>query len=298
MKISKEQLARWTKPWFQYQEEMAKEAGEKINSAIKNHHFLKFTPIRVFAKGSYANNTNVRENSDIDIAVEFTGLSTTAFSDGLTFDGLRLHRYTGTDKAVLKEFLREALVAEFGASSVDSSGNKIFSIKGSEKIHNTDVIPCTTFTHYHAKGKTIGIELIPNIADTIRPINYPDQHMENGISKNNNTKRRYKRAVRILKNVRNHLVDEYNKPEYPSFMIECMAYNISNYELDSEGDWRELISQVCQEAFDYLDNPEPPHEKHKWVEVSHHKKLFSDAQKWTRNDAKQFIAETFYLLNN
>ena len=67
MTISDDQLSSWTKPWFNNEEERAEKTKELVKSAVDIH--LKDLNIRVFAKGSYPNNTNVRKDSDIDIAV-------------------------------------------------------------------------------------------------------------------------------------------------------------------------------------------------------------------------------------
>jgi len=41
-----------------------------IRAAVKDHPGFKGCGLSVYAKGSYANNTNVRTDSDVDIAVQ------------------------------------------------------------------------------------------------------------------------------------------------------------------------------------------------------------------------------------
>jgi len=45
----------------------------QIHKALAAYECLKGKPYRVYVKGSYANNTNVRLNYDVDIAVEYYG---------------------------------------------------------------------------------------------------------------------------------------------------------------------------------------------------------------------------------
>src|SRR4051812_2167674 len=45
----------------------------EIRDALANYEGLQGRPYSVYAKGSYANNTNVRLNYDVDIAVEYRG---------------------------------------------------------------------------------------------------------------------------------------------------------------------------------------------------------------------------------
>lgn len=46
---------------------------QQIKAALASYGPLKGKPYRVYAKGSYANNTNVRLNYDVDIAAEYHG---------------------------------------------------------------------------------------------------------------------------------------------------------------------------------------------------------------------------------
>ena len=55
---------------------------EQVRAALKAYEPLKGRNYVVYAKGSYANNTNVRLDYDVDIAVEYRGFF---FSD-LMFD--------------------------------------------------------------------------------------------------------------------------------------------------------------------------------------------------------------------
>jgi hypothetical protein len=46
---------------------------QQIHEALDNHSPLRGRPYRIYVKGSYANNTNVRLDYDVDIAVEYYG---------------------------------------------------------------------------------------------------------------------------------------------------------------------------------------------------------------------------------
>lgn len=68
--VSDDQLANWTKPAFGNEEEKADYTERMIREAVNAHPVLKDLDVRVFAKGSFKNNTNVRRDSDVDVAVE------------------------------------------------------------------------------------------------------------------------------------------------------------------------------------------------------------------------------------
>ncbi len=72
--ISEEQLSKWTAPAFDNEDARRGYTEELIREAIAADEFLASLSIDVYAKGSYKNNTNVRLDSDVDIAVEYTGI--------------------------------------------------------------------------------------------------------------------------------------------------------------------------------------------------------------------------------
>jgi hypothetical protein len=295
MSIDENTLSNWTKPGFQNEEEMAENTRKAVQGAINKNSVLKNINIRVFPKGSYANNTNVRRDSDIDIAVMLKDIIRTKYPEGITNEDTGLVTYTGIPILELKKHLQTALENEFGSFNVDSSGNKIFSIRGSDKILNADVIPCTNYRYYYnAKKYREGIELILNNSQNERFINYPDQHHDNGVTKNLSTQKRYKSIVRILKNIRNSQLESKN---YPSFMIESLVFNINDLVFSGEyNGWKDIIEQVCMDSLQYLDLEEPSISERRWMEVNKYKYLFDKSQKWTREDAQQFILDVYNLL--
>lgn len=300
MKISDDQLSNWTKPWFNNEKERAEKAKEIVKSAVESH--LSDLSIRVFAKGSYPNNTNVRNDSDIDVAVELEGMINLDYANGIGFSNTGLFRYTGISESEFKLRLQKALEVEFGKNIVDSSGNKVFRIRGSEKILDADIIPCTTYRYYYASSPTSynqGIQLILNKPDGIKHFNYPNQHFENGINKNTSTMKRFKSTVRILKNTNNHLSENNGTTVHPSYMIESLAYNISNSTYMGNNTWRNILLRGCEEVWAYLQKDEYTlPEISRWREVNSCKYLFHEHQHWTKDDAKQFVQAAYNLLVN
>src|SRR4051812_41987665 len=98
-----------------------------IREAIAASPRLRDKSINVFAKGSYKNNTNVRADSDVDIAVEY---SSAIFSDyqhraaGLTREHYGVGEYSlPYPWASLKDDVEQAMVSRFGRAAV-TRGNK------------------------------------------------------------------------------------------------------------------------------------------------------------------------------
>ena len=65
-------LLSWTKPASDNEEGKRDRTQREIKAAIDAHPRLGHESVHVYAKGSYANNTNVRLDSDVDIDVEYT----------------------------------------------------------------------------------------------------------------------------------------------------------------------------------------------------------------------------------
>src|SRR5665647_723039 len=65
-----DKLAGWTGPSSATEQDKQDRTERMIRDAINDHEPFKTLSRKVYAKGSYANNTNVRSDSDVDIAVE------------------------------------------------------------------------------------------------------------------------------------------------------------------------------------------------------------------------------------
>ena len=302
-KITDDQLANWTKPAFGNEEEKADATEQMIREAIKAHPLLGSlsNKIRVFAKGSFKNNTNVRRDSDVDVAVEYQEMILPDYANGATFASTGLVPYAGVFKdggvAAYKAAVGQAMRTAFGSAAVDGSGNKVFTVRESTRSLAADVVPCVTYRLYQPSGSyRQGIELILDRPDGKRHHNYPDQHYANGVQKNQDTKMRFKRVVRILKNIENKLVEEGELAAVPSYLMECLAYNVADQAYTGSDEWREIVTTACAVIYGYAKRDEPP--TGRWLEVNGHKWLFHPGQRWNRQDARTFAARAFAMVDD
>lgn len=67
-----DKLSRWIGPSSDTEKDKQDRTERMIREAIDAHAPFNNCSLKVYAKGSYANNTNVRSDSDVDIAVECT----------------------------------------------------------------------------------------------------------------------------------------------------------------------------------------------------------------------------------
>jgi len=294
---AEEQLRRWTQPAFDNEDARAENTERLIREAIEGDAFLSTLGISVFAKGSYKNNTNVRRDSDVDIAVEYNDIIYNEYSPSADEAEIKAVRgytpYSGpfrtaagtTEISRFKDAVGEALVRAFGAGAVSRS-NKVFTVRESSRSLAADVVPCAQFRmnwspHSYARG----IRLIPDTTPVHRIVNYPQQHYERGIEKNEATSLRFKRIVRILKNLENQMVKEGASPVVASYLIESLVFNCADTAFDGST-WGERLRAVLFRIWE--DTTKEAQAVDRWYEVNSIKFLFHERQRWTRDEARAF----------
>ncbi|HER24279.1 MAG TPA: nucleotidyltransferase [Candidatus Atribacteria bacterium] len=274
----------WAKPPGKSEQERCENVEKEIKNAIKANDKLREKRILVFIQGSYRNNTNVRKDSDIDIGILCYDSFFYDLPEGYTSEHFNIidasYHYTQ-----FKNEVYEALISYFGRNSV-KRGNKVFDIKENSYHVDADVAPFFEHRRYQQNGKYLsGVELYSDNGE--RVINWPEQHYSNGLNKNNDTNHRFKYTVRILKTLCNKMSEnEVSQAKViPGFLIECLVWNVPNNNLNNythTEDVRESIIYLCNKTKDYEDCKE-------WGEVSELIYLFRPLQKWTRQEANNFL---------
>ena len=248
------------------EEQQRDRTGARIKEAIRTAADLP-SDVRVYAKGSYANNTNVRRDADVDIAVEWT--QTIKIKKALEASHMTAAQlgYTPVDEAITPiEFRRRverAMIAAFGATLVDTTPDKHIGVAASPNTLDADVVPCFALDRYDApRVYHRGHRIFPKSGGFVD--NYPKQNYDNGVAKNNATGRRYKEIVRCMKRLIGELYDERIIPrDYPGYLIECLVYNVLNDRFghsrrydDMQGVLRYLWNGLGNEAT-YIEWTEP-----------------------------------------
>ncbi|MCK5588822.1 MAG: nucleotidyltransferase domain-containing protein [Candidatus Pacebacteria bacterium] len=68
MTISEEQIRIWAQPLSTTEYDKSVKTHQSIRKILENHFGSK---VEIFLQGSYANSTNVRQDSDIDIVISY-----------------------------------------------------------------------------------------------------------------------------------------------------------------------------------------------------------------------------------
>ncbi len=219
MKFNEDQFSRWSGSPSATEAQRIENTEVAVRKAISASDELKGRNIRIFAQGSYRNRVNVRTDSDVDIAVLCTD---TFFWDGP--DGATLQSLGYNDATYMyTDFRREvgnALRNYFGAASV-TQGNKAFDVSANTYRVEADVVPFFEYRRFETDASYItGVEMRPQSGG--RVINWPEQHYQNGVTKNTQSSRSFKGCVRIIKTLRYMMMAEGIKSadSAPSFFLE------------------------------------------------------------------------------
>jgi hypothetical protein len=290
-------FASWAGPPSDTQKEKSENAERMIRKAVEQDAALSRRSVRVFTQGSYRNNTNVKQESDVDIGVccedlinpDYTFVPDVGDSDV----GLVDSSYSA---AQFKNDLERALRAYFGPSNV-SRGSKAFDIHANSYRTDADVVACIEHRRY-TRGtddrlyRTTGVAIWADDGSMI--INWPEQHYDNGVKKNQDTSLNFKRAVRILKKLRNRMADERVQAAapIPSYLIECLVWNVPN-----DGFAHNTYSEDVRYALVHLFNATIGDASCKeWGEVNELKYLFRSGQPWTLEQAHSFLRAAWQYL--
>jgi predicted nucleotidyltransferase len=276
-----DKLSGWTGPSSDTEQDKQDRTERMIRQAIDSHEPFNNCSLKVYAKGSYANNANVRSDSDVDIAVECTNVlyweeaEPEVHKPGKPYEGV-------WTPGKLRTELVLALKAKF-PNQVDATGSTAIQVNSSSSRVDADVVPCFSFEYYMKYGTRPGTKIFKTDGSSI--VNYPAQQLENGIAKNKQTGYAYKKGVRLLKRIENAMAEDGTFRELPSYLMECLAYNCPD-SVFNHSTWTDCLRGMLFHIWDQLQGDEPS--SGRWVEVNDCYYLFHPGQKWSRMDGREF----------
>ena len=234
MAITENQLETWSHVGSQQQSAATYQA---IRSVLE-HRDAPYAGrgFEIFLQGSYGNDTNVRgSESDVDVVICLTDVFNSDISgldpaDKQTYEANRSPASYG-----FAEFKAEVLAwlrKNFGNGV--TPGRKAITVPGEGNRRDADVLACIEHHRYMSYRSPsnnrhhVGINFISSDGDRI--INFPKQHKQNCTSKHQATSSRFKSHVRVLKNLRNAMVNDgyLKKGVAPSYFLEGMLWNVPN----------------------------------------------------------------------
>jgi hypothetical protein len=231
MTISEDQLATWAHqgPTSQFTAtyDTLKNVLKSSSAAYANRSF------EIFLQGSYANDTNIYADSDVDVVIKtdevyYSDVTNLSPEDKQTYE-------QGWSRATyqLSDFKREvvAWLTSYYGNAVHV-GDKAITIAGNGTRRDADVIVCAEFKKFWSYKNSYNQSYESGICfflpNGTQIENFPKQHSANCTIKHQATSQWFKRSARTYKNLRNKLIDmgALGEGVAPSYFIEGMLYNV------------------------------------------------------------------------
>jgi len=291
-------LRRYTKPSSDAEQARQDAAEKLVREAIASVPALASMKLSVVPKGSYRNNTNVRLDSDVDIAVVSSAVYYWDDSQLPASDKTRV-THTPAQNWVKPSDFRAHLVAackNVAHASQVHPGRIAIQIDAVQSRRTpVDIVPSYEFRRYVRRddgsiGAYHGNVVYPTSGGRIE--NWPQQQYDNGVAKNKRTNTRYKQLVRVMKNLENDLVTAGSITALPSYFVECLVYNVPDEAFGHAtltADAKETLRSIYG-----LTKDEPS--SRNMVEVNGLKWLFRSGQTWTPDQAKDFATKAWNRL--
>lgn len=298
----------WAKPPSPIEQKKWVRTRQAVNNAISSSSTLQNRGIEVVTHGSYRNHTIIRTDSDVDLCVlcTYTCINDNPWS--MKHEESVLDIYETKDNVeyglepktyaydVYKEEVANALVNYFGDHNV-SYGDKAIHVHATSFQVDADIVACY---RYHIRKKDR--DYLRGIAFHSKHYgisinNWPYQHYKNAIRKNKETGSRFKSVVRILKYLRNKIIEDTSSLAMylPSFLIECLVWNVPNKAFNNN-----LYVEDIENVISYLISETDEIGKHKeWVEINNLRYLFRSSQDWNIIQIKDFLYSIVeYMMTN
>jgi hypothetical protein len=303
-----DRLAHWERPASDSEEAMIGRATTMVRQMMSGNQWFASEAVEIAPQGSYYNNTNVRQESDIDLRAVHRDIFIQYASAVLESRAYAALGYFNTGRtytdlvARLRLEMAVELGRKFGALNVDASGKKAIRVHGIPGSRaDVDIVPC--FTLHHVRWNAImdqywttkGIAILSQ--DGRWTFNFPEQHYENGVQKRAGTRLRFKKIVRMLKRLRDELVETgvLEAKEVPSFLIECLVYGVEDqFFLVEEDDRYDRLLRVVTRMYGQLHDQA-------WcavaTEINGVELLFGEEQAWTVDGARRFVVAAWERLS-
>lgn len=187
----------------------------------------------IFLQGSYANDTNIYADSDVDLVMRLTSVYYAETSNLTEAEQAAYKRDFSPAQYSWTQFRQEViqqLTSAYG--SAGQPGKKAVLVAGSGNRRDADVLPAAEFRRYSRYASATDRSFADGICfwlpDGTQIVNFPKQHSANCTAKHQQTNSWFKPTVRILKNMRNVMIasGELADGAAPSYFVEGMLYNV------------------------------------------------------------------------
>jgi hypothetical protein len=230
--ISETQLETWSHQGSVAQSKATYDAIKAVLNDVGSPYYQY--EFDVFLQGSYGNDTNVWADSDVDVVIR---LSSIYYYDDSELDEQEKQNFqkdsvpgVGYTFAKFKADVLKWLRINFGGAVRE--GKKAISIPGNATRRDADVVVCVDHRYYRSFRTASTAVYEESICfwttENVKIINFPKQHSANCTAKHQATLSRFKGIVRVLKNMRNRMIEQgvIQAGIAPSYFLEGMLWNV------------------------------------------------------------------------
>lgn len=292
-------LEHWERPASESEEAQIRRAAGMVRTALLGNAWLSAECVTIEPQGSYYNNTNVRQEADMDLRAMHPSLKVAHAagvmeeyanqSAGIVYE----QRTLASIASDMRAEMSRSLISAFGKANVTAGTKAIRVDKRVGSRADVDIVPAFGFRWITWNSGVLRYDITEGVAilgtDASWTFNFPAQHTANGIAKRGRTKLRFKKAVRSFKRMRDEMTEigMLEKKRVPSFLIECLAHWAGDDCYLDEGDDRygRLLRVLNRLEALLLD----PGFCSAATEVNGIKLLFHASQPWTTGDAMAFV---------
>jgi hypothetical protein len=202
-----------------------------LHDALNDAKHLQGLSMEIYVQGSYANDTNVRKDSDVDLVVQLKLPLEEDVRDLSRTEVELFYQHYGRTSYGWEEF-REDVLRSLREKFFAKEGKKCIDITDMDSLLRVpaDILPAIEFRRYSAfpslEGEVYEGGVFFRDASGNAIVNFPRQHQINGKRKDRATGGRFKQTVRVFKNARRHETAGIDKDKAPSYFLECLIYNI------------------------------------------------------------------------
>ena len=292
-RFNEQTFLNWTKPASDTEETKLANAERMVKDTINSNDTLNSLSIDIFGQGSYANDTNVRLNSDIDINICYTTGFYYDFPVNKLKEDFDFIYPIAYNFDAFKNDVERALISAFDRSQVQRNNKCITIVENTYRV-KTDVVPTWRYRRY-SDNKTYveGVYLKTDAGISVQ--SYPKQHIANSKGKNGSTSKRFKRLTRIFRKLRYKMLEDglQVSANVTSFLLECLVWNVPNQIFNNFLTWTDRL----RESVIYLYNETKEESTCKnWGEVSELLYLFYQGRKWSRENVNNYLVQMWKYL--
>lgn len=295
MRYTESQLEGFTQPISESENQRCENMIKMVKEAVEYYYYetrdyiVNINNYEIFLQGSYANNTNVKQNSDVDICVMYKNVFNYRIPEGVSLNGS--YNDSTLDYFTLRNMIKNALSKKFGSDRVIDK-NKSIRILSNSYTTEADVVVAFQY-RYYINGNDYLEGISYKALDGASVVNYPKLHIKNGNDKNTETNHMYKKMVRIFKKIMYDMQDNniYESKEVKGFVIECMVYNINNKDI------YQYIATKYTDNLKRMADAFINESMISWIEVNEIKYLFGIEKDKEEKRYKDFIKSLKVYIN-